>query len=202
MAQSVDELRLPPRLNLHELGLHWSECIKALQQKAHDPAHVAWGTRTKRSVSAVITLFSFVSHVTVPDHELPTHATLSDHMIKCFEELNEHYDGTMNQIHFLSFITDVSSNEVFTHKEAMTQEDAHLFIEAMQKEVADHEQKNHWTIVHCSTVPKPLSQFRLSVCSNVSNVQMVHLSNIKLDCVLMGECNNGAQTTGKHTHQW
>ena len=86
MAQSVDELRLPPCLNLRELGLRCSECIKALQQKAHNPAHAAWGTRMKRSVSALITLFSFVSHVTIPDHELPTYAMLSDHMIKCFEE--------------------------------------------------------------------------------------------------------------------
>jgi hypothetical protein len=70
----------------------------------------------KRSVSALITLFSFVGHVNVLDHELPTHAMLSDHMIKHFEELNEHYDGTMNQIHFLSFSTDISSNEVFTYK--------------------------------------------------------------------------------------
>jgi hypothetical protein len=90
-------------------------------------------------VSALITLFSFICHVTVPDHELPTHATFSDHVIKRFKELHEHYDGTMNQIHFLFFSTDVSSNKVFTYKEAMTQEDAHLFIEAMQKEVADHE---------------------------------------------------------------
>jgi hypothetical protein len=60
----------------------------------------------------------------------------------------------MNQIHFLSFSTDVSSNEVFNYKEAITQEDAHLFVEAMQKEVADHELRNHWTIVHCSTVPR------------------------------------------------
>jgi hypothetical protein len=85
-----------------------------LQQKAHKPAHVRWGTRTKKSMSALITLFSFVSHVTVPDHELLTHATFSDHVIKHFEELHEHYDGTMNQIHLLSFSTDVSSNEVFT----------------------------------------------------------------------------------------
>ncbi len=89
-------------------------------------------------MSAFIILFSFVSHVTVPDHELLTHAMFSDHVIKPFEELNEHYDGTMNQIHFLSFSTDVSSNKVITYKEAMTQEDTHLFIEAMQKEVADH----------------------------------------------------------------
>jgi hypothetical protein len=73
------------------------ECIKALQQKAHKSAHVAWGTRTQRSMPALITLFSFASHVNVPDHELPTHATFSDHMIKHFEELHEHYDVTMNQ---------------------------------------------------------------------------------------------------------
>ncbi len=106
-------------------------------------------------MSALISLFTFVSHVTVPDHELLTHSTFSDHVIKGFEELHAHYDGTMNQIIFLSFSTDVSSNEVFTHKETLTQEDAHLFVEAMQKVVADHELQNHWTIVHCSTVPKP-----------------------------------------------
>jgi hypothetical protein len=100
MAQSVDELKLPPCLNLRESGLRWSAWVKALQQKAHGPAQIAWGTRTKRSASALITLFKFVSHVTIPDHELPTHATLSDHMVKRFEELNEHYDGTMNQIIF------------------------------------------------------------------------------------------------------
>ncbi len=105
-------------------------------------------------MSALITLFSFVSHVGIPDHELPTHARLSDHMIQHFEELNEHYDGTMNQIHFLSFSTDVSSNKAFTYKVAITQEDAHLFVEAMQKEVADHELRNHWTIVHRSTNPR------------------------------------------------
>ncbi len=75
-------------------------------------------------------------------------------MIKRAEELNEHYDGTMNQIHFLSFSTDVSSNKVFTYKEAITQKDAHLFVEAMQKEVADHELRNHWTIIHRSTILK------------------------------------------------
>ena len=75
-------------------------------------------------------------------------------MIKRFEELNEHYDGTTNQIHFLSFTTDISSNEVFTYKEAMNQEDKHLFVDAMQKEVADHESRDHWTIVPRSTVPK------------------------------------------------
>jgi hypothetical protein len=60
----------------------------------------------------------------------------------------------MNQNNFLSFSTGVSSNKVFPYTEAMTQEDAHLFVETMQKEVADHKLQNHWNIVHCSTVPK------------------------------------------------
>jgi hypothetical protein len=60
-------------------------------------------------------------------------------VIKHFEELHEYYDVTMNQILFLFFSTDVISNKVFIYKESMTQEDAHLFVEAMQKEVADHE---------------------------------------------------------------
>jgi hypothetical protein len=59
-----------------------------LQQKSHEPAYVAWGTRTKRSVPALITLFFFLSHVTVPDHELSTRAMFSDHVFNCFEELN------------------------------------------------------------------------------------------------------------------
>jgi hypothetical protein len=119
------------------------ECVKALQQKAHQSTHVAGVARAQRSVSALITLFSFVSHVTVPDHELPTHATFSNQIIKCFEELHEYVDGAMNQIDFLSFSTDISSNKVFTYKKAMIQEDALLFVEATQKEVADHELQNH-----------------------------------------------------------
>jgi hypothetical protein len=122
--------------------------------KKHMNQHMLhWVQEPKRSVAALITLFSFVSHVTVPDHELPTHATFSDHVIKHFEELYEHYNGTMNQIHFLSFSTDVSSNKVFTYKEAMTQEDAHLFIESMQKEVAYNEMQkslDYSPLLNCS----------------------------------------------------
>ena len=96
----------------------------------------------------------------MPDHELTTHATFSYHVIKRLEEFHEHYNGTMNQIHFLSFNTDVRSNKVFTYKEAMIQEDAHLFAEAIQNEVADHELQNYWTIVHCSTVPRTAKPFQ------------------------------------------
>jgi hypothetical protein len=84
MAQSVDEIKSPPRLNLRESGLCQSECIKALQQKAHKPTHVTWGSQPQQAMSALITLFSFVGHVTIPDHALPPHASFSDHVTKLF----------------------------------------------------------------------------------------------------------------------
>ncbi len=133
---------------------------------------------------------------------LPPHATLSNHVIKCCEELNEHYDGTTIQIHFLSFSTDISSNKVFTYKETMNQEDAHLFVEAMQKkEVADHELQDHWTIVPHSTVPKTAKPIHAIWSFKRKRRPDVHLPNIKQDYVLMVECNNGEQITGRHIHQ-
>ncbi len=120
-------------------------------------------------------------------------------MIKCFEELNEHYDGTTNQIHFLSFSTDISSNKVFTYKEAMNQEDAHLFVEAMQKEVADHELRDHWTIVPHSTVPKTAKPIQAMWSFKQKRRPDGTLGKHK--GVLMAECNNGEQIAGRHIHR-
>ena len=121
-------------------------------------------------------------------------------MIKHFEELDEHYNGTMIQIHSLSFSTDVSSNEVFTYKEAMNQEDAHLFIEAIKKWHAMN-RKIIGLQSLAQQLPKQLNQFKLFSHFNESDAQIVHLSSIKQDCVLMAECNNGKQITGRHIHQ-
>ena len=113
-AQSVDELKLPPHINLRESGLRQLERINVLQPKAHKPTHVTWGTRPQQAVPALITLFSFVSLVTVPDHVLPPHATFSDHVIKHFEELNEHYD--CENIH--SWIS-LNGNLTFSHQDGI-----------------------------------------------------------------------------------
>jgi hypothetical protein len=111
----------------------------------------------------------------------------SDNVIRYFEELHEHYDGTMNHINFLSFSTDVSSNKVFTYKEVMTQEDTHLFIEAMQKEVADHELQNHWSIVHHSTVPRTAKPIQAIWSFKRKQHPDGSLVKLKLDYVLMAD---------------
>ncbi len=63
-----------------------------------------------------------------------------------FHEHNELYDGTCNQLHFMSFSTEtnaVASNEVFTNAQAMKQHDVKEFMDAMEKEIADHTEREH-----------------------------------------------------------
>ena len=77
-------------------------------------------------------------------------------MVSCVHELNKLYDGTMNTIVSYAFSTvalDMLNKEVFTYTKALQQPDADKFVEAMGKEVNDHESRDHWEIVRCSTIP-------------------------------------------------
>ena len=51
------------------------------------------------------------------------------------------------------YSTDITSNESFTFQNAMKQEDKLDFVDAMEKEILDHEQGAHWSIVHRRTLP-------------------------------------------------
>ena len=68
--------------------------------------------------------------------------------------MNEHYDCTMNNLHMLSFLTDLSTNDVFAFCQAMKQDDEVDFVRAMEKEIEDHESRNYWIVVHRSTNPQ------------------------------------------------
>ncbi len=77
-------------------------------------------------------------------------------MVSCVHELNKLYDGTMNTIVSYAFSTvalDMLNKEVFTYTKALQQPDADKFVEAMGKEVNDHESRDHWEIVRRSTIP-------------------------------------------------
>ena len=61
--------------------------------------------------------------------------------------------GTLNHFHMFAFSSDISSNKVFTFREAMNQEDKLNFVQAMEKEIEDHQSLDHWSIVERSSVP-------------------------------------------------
>ena len=163
--QTVDELKLPPRINLLESGLRRSERIKALNVNKtpteHKPSHVQYGAKPlTNGIIGLFTLFLFANDMSVPHHKIDSDAPMKDKMIAKFEELNELFDGTLNQFHMLAFSTDISSNEVFTFREAMKQEDKLDFVQAMEKEIEDHQSRDHWSIVERSSLPDTAKPIR------------------------------------------
>ena len=70
-----------------------------------------------------------------------------------FHEVNEMYSGTLNEVHHLLYATGISSNDSFKFRNAMKQDDKLAFVDAMGKEISDHEKVGHWSIVHRYTLP-------------------------------------------------
>ena len=159
-----NKLRMPTKINLYESGLRRSprltELRKAEQSTAGQSkakkrkAHVPYGTRVSKKVLGLLTIISLASEISLPKVQVSSNATLSDRIIKRFEEANEHYDGTVNEMHLFSYLTDVSTNEVFTLRQAMKEDDRMDFVAAMENEIKDHEQRGHWTIVDKTSLPK------------------------------------------------
>jgi hypothetical protein len=157
-SQSVDELTMPTLINLQESGLRRSARIRELrekeaQQNKNNKAHVRFGENVKKTTLALFTLISFVSLISMPRHQVNPNMTYTEVFMTRLEEINESFDDTLNHFHFLSFHTEINSNETFTFGEAMKQADKLDFVAAMEKEVQDHESREHWVIVKRSSLP-------------------------------------------------
>ena len=53
-------------------------------------------------------------------------------------EANELYEGTLNEVNHLLYSTDISSNDSFTFRNAMKQDDKLAFVDATEKEISNH----------------------------------------------------------------
>lgn len=80
------------------------------------------------------------------------------------ELVNTHFDGTINQLHHAVLSTVAGDNDTYTLKEMLQQDDKNEFIKAMLKEVVDHENRDHWTVMERSAKPKEMKSI-LSVWS-------------------------------------
>ena len=69
------------------------------------------------------------------------------------QRVNTHFDGTLNAIHHAVLTVAAGDNDTYTLKDVFKQEDKAEFIGAMRKEVADHESRNHWTVLPRSEIP-------------------------------------------------
>lgn len=155
--QDDNPLAMPQIINLDEAGLRRSSRIAAQKAKAN----LTIGGITLFA-TCLFTAMTTVGSFSMPDYNRHRHdpnaqkqlPSFTERMMNKFHEANELYDGTCNRLHFLSFLTqDVASNEVFHYHQAMKQDDRDDFIEAMKKEIRDHEEREHWVIVPKSSMP-------------------------------------------------
>lgn len=155
-AQSTtDPLSMPSIINLETAGLRRSARIAAKESK--DKTTV---DGIKVFAVSLMTALSTVGSIDLPDYsssrDTEERPSLGDRFMTKFHEVNELYDGTCNQIHFMAFSTlsdAVASNEVFTYAQAMKQDDVDDFVEAMKKEIQDHTDRGHWVLVPRSNMP-------------------------------------------------
>lgn len=161
---SSDGLKAPERVNLHDAGLRRSQRIQEKNDNKKssakiEKAHVTWSSNCARKVISLVALLTSTTDTMVPRHDLPENPTRWQRIVNNFEEINAHCDGTLNDFHHLALTTD-TSNECYTYSQAMKQHDWPEFIKAMQKEVADHEERKHWKLVPTSTIPKGVKRIK------------------------------------------
>ena len=68
-------------------------------------------------------MFELATNTRIPNHRINLDATYTKQVINRFHEVNELYDGTLNEVHHLMYSADTTTNECFTFRNAMKQED-------------------------------------------------------------------------------
>ena len=143
---------MPQCVNLHEIGLRRSKWLAEQKSKVAHKAQVTYGARAMR-ILGMFALICTVNTYTMPSHQVPQNPTFTALLLQWIDEANEHCDGTLNEYHFVSLLTDASSNKVFTYHQAQKQDDWAHFVDAMGKEVEDHKGHGHWYLVPCYSIP-------------------------------------------------
>ena len=144
-------------MNPHENGLRRSPYLREQREKDKETpqkrkAHVSFGTAAATKLGfGLFSLIALATNVVVPQQWTEKNATFNQHVMNRFHEVNELYDGTFNKVHHLLFATNISSNDSFTFRNTTKQDDKLAFVDAMEKEIIDHEKGGHWSIVHHDT---------------------------------------------------
>jgi len=143
---SRHNLQMPEAINLDHSGLRRSARIKDLQAKKL--SRVFFSLFCAAAIASSVWSFTTQASTSVANSYVSLHAKTVD----SYHRANSLYDGTINCFSS-AILSAVASNEVFTYKEALKQEDAIEFVKAMVKEVRDHENKDNWTLIERKDMP-------------------------------------------------
>ena len=151
------QLHTPHHIKLYKIGLRRSPRLKqkAKQTAKQKKAHVTFVRRLPKLVVPLLTLLcTVINKVSMPAHQTSPTASFTERSMSRLHELNELYNGTLNELHTFAFSTlDISSNEWYTYHKAIQQPDVKLFVEAMQNKIHAHKSRKHREIVERSSLP-------------------------------------------------
>ena len=116
---------MPERMNPHNNGLRRSPHLREQREKDKETsqkrkAHVSFGTVAAAKLGlGLFLLITLATNVVVPRQQTEKDTTFTQQVMNRFHEVNELYDGTLNEVHYLLYATDISSNDSFTFRNAM-----------------------------------------------------------------------------------
>ena len=147
-----DDLKMPEFVNLETAGLRHLARIKKQKKKRLSQfnffnyfggsnlyVHLSKHQKSMDSITSPAGQFFFTLSVAYMNY------------------LNMHFDGTFNIFSTLAYAALNDLNDVYTYREMLKQPDVSKFVEAMIKEVMDHEERRHWICVPRSKIPKGAS---------------------------------------------
>ena len=81
--------------------------------------------------------------LTSPKPTMKSELTTEKSAAHQFQAVNENFDNTCNDMLYHVFSVSKETNESYTFKEMLQQDDRNQFVEAMTKKIGDHIKRKH-----------------------------------------------------------
>ena len=161
-----DENSVPALINLEMTGLQRLPRLAVLQNNNDAPAIAAYTSSTTPSLSRLfskprprllfLSVFNLVGSLwtftTTSSHAARETFSFVVQLLNNYDQLNGLFDDTINDICHQVYAYAIS-NKSFTYSQMLREEDHKQFFAAIEVELADHEECDHWTLMECKDLP-------------------------------------------------
>jgi hypothetical protein len=145
---SIDPLLFPTMPDLNDFTCRRSKRTRCTTKRAKE----SFDPSIRRIFSLFVACTAIFGGLSSAN-TMPSVSSALQNIVLHTEQINTHFDGTINAMHHAVLTTIAGDNDTYTLKDMLRQEDKGEFIKAMVKEVQDHESRNHWTVIPRSDMP-------------------------------------------------
>ena len=91
------------RLNSRDNGMCWNPRLReqqGLKKNKKIKTHVTYGIEAAtKVVFGLLLIIALSTNITMPKHQTNPNATYTKHVVNWFHEVNDLYNGTLNEVH-------------------------------------------------------------------------------------------------------